>query len=438
MNVPIPLTMQVIAVLNREYIPRISDAELRERLEVRGAVLIEGPKWCGKTTTAERIARSVLYMQNPATRSQNIRLAEISPQTLLAGEAPRLIDEWQLAPQLWDAVRFEVDTRGSTGQFVLTGSAVPADLPEDSHTGTGRIGRMHMRTMSSLESGDSSGAVSLGSLFSGEPMPVAPSGKQLDDVAFLVCRGGWPQSIGMTERQALRQARDYLDEVCESDISRVDGVERDAAAARAILHSYGRMVASQGKITQMLEDVRGMGFAMSESSLRNYIAALRKIFVLEDLSAWNPNLRSKTAIRSAPTRHFSDPSIVAAALRLGPADLVADLKTFGLAFESMCIRDLRVYSAALDGDVYHYRDRSGLEADAVVHLRDGKYALVEVKLGGETLIEEGAKSLTTLRDRVDAERTGEPAFLMVLTAVGEYSYPREDGVLVCPIGCLGV
>ena len=251
-------------------------------------------------------------------------------------------------------------------------------------------------------------------------MPVAPSDKQLDDVAFLVCRGGWPQSIGMTERQALRQARDYLDEVCESDISRVDNVERDAAAARAILRSYGRMVASQGKITQMLEDVRGMGFAMSESSLRNYIAALRKIFVLEDLSAWNPDLRSKTAIRSAPTRHFSDPSIAAA------------------AFESMCVRDLRVYSAALDGDVYHYRDRSGLEADAVVHLRDGKYALVEVKLGGETLIEEGAKSLTTLRDRVDAERTGEPVFLLVLTAVGEYSYPREDGVLVCPIGCLGV
>ncbi|MBQ9002130.1 MAG: ATP-binding protein [Eggerthellaceae bacterium] len=420
-----------------DYIPRLSDAELRDRLEVRGAVLVEGPKWCGKTTSARQAAASVVYLQDPETRAQNLRLAELSPRTLLEGGVPRLVDEWQMAPSLWDAVRFEVDERGMPGQFILTGSAAPASLANDSHTGTGRIGRMRMRTMSLLESGDSTGAVSLGSLLAGEPAPIARSEKQLAEIASLTCRGGWPQAVRMGERQALRQARDYLDEVCESDVSRVDGVKRNPDVARAVLRSYARMVSSQGTIANMVKDVQGSGHPASEKSVRNYLDALRKIFVLEDLRAWNPNLRSKTAVRTAPTRHFSDPSIAAAALGLGPGDLISDLETFGLLFEDLCVRDLRAYAAALDGDVFHYRDRSGLEADAVVHLRDGSYALIEIKLGGDTLVAEGAENLVKLRNRIDTNSMREPAFLMVLTAVGDYSYPLENGVIVCPIACLG-
>lgn len=422
----------------REYLPRIYDSLLEKRLSAKGAVLVEGAKWCGKTTTCERFAESIVYMQDPTTKAQNLRLAEIAPLELLRGATPRLIDEWQLAPQLWDAVRFEVDHRDEFGQFLLTGSAVPPDTDEISHTGTGRIARMKMRPMSLFESKDSTGSVSLGALFEGEQVPIAHAECSLERMAFLLCRGGWPRAVELNDELALMQVPDYLDGVVNSDVSRVDEKERNPRVARALLRSYARMSASQGKVTEIVADVNAQGVQVSDSTVRDYIRALEQIFVLEDLLAWNPNLRSKTAIRTAPTRHFVDPSIAVAALALGPGDLIADLNTFGLLFETMCLRDLRVYADALGGDVYHYRDRSGLEADAVIHLRNGSYGLVEVKLGGDSLIEEGAKSLLALRDKIDASTTGAPSFLMVLTATGNYSYYREDGVFVVPLAVLGV
>lgn len=421
----------------REYLPRIYDPLLKKRVRAKGAVLVEGAKWCGKTTTCERLAESAIYLQDPSTKAQNIRLAEIAPLELLRGATPRLIDEWQLAPQLWDAVRFEVDHREEFGQFILTGSAVPPDPKKMSHTGTGRIARMKMRPMSLYESGDSTGAVSLSALFAGEQVPIARSECSLEHMAFLLCRGGWPRAVGLDDESALLQAPDYLDGVINSDVSRVDEKERNPRVTRALLRSYARFSASQGKVTEMLADVNAQGVQASESTVRDYIRALEQIFVLEDLLAWNPNLRSKTAVRTAPTRHFVDPSIAAAALALGPGDLMADLNTFGLLFETMCLRDLRVYADALGGEVYHYRDRSGLEADAVIHLHNGAYGLVEVKLGGESLVDEGAKSLLSLRNKIDVSTTGSPSFLMVLTAVGDYSYYREDGVFVVPLAVLG-
>lgn len=421
----------------REYLPRIYDPLLKKRVRAKGAVLVEGAKWCGKTTTCERLAESAIYLQDPSTKAQNIRLAEIAPLELLRGATPRLIDEWQLAPQLWDAVRFEVDHREEFGQFILTGSAVPPDPKKMSHTGTGRIARMKMRPMSLYESGDSTGAVSLSALFAGEQVPIARSECSLEHMAFLLCRGGWPRAVGLDDESALLQAPDYLDGVINSDVSRVDEKERNPRVTRALLRSYARFSASQGKVTEMLADVNAQGVQASESTVRDYIRALEQIFVLEDLLAWNPNLRSKTAVRTAPTRHFVDPSIAAAALALGPGDLMADLNTFGLLFETMCLRDLRVYADALGGEVYHYRDRSGLEADAVIHLHNGAYGLVEVKLGGESLVDEGAKSLLSLRNKIDVSTTGSPSFLMVLTAGGDYSYYREDGVFVVPLAVLG-
>ncbi|MBM6676935.1 ATP-binding protein [Olsenella uli] len=420
------------------YLPRVFDRVLERRLASKDAVLIEGAKWCGKTSTAERQAASVLYMQRPETREQNIRLAEISPSLLLQGDAPRLIDEWQLAPKLWDAVRFEADRRQEFGQFILTGSTVPPKKGERRHTGIGRIGRMRMRPMALMESGESTGAVSLGDLFAGKSLPIAPADITIDRLAFLVARGGWPRAIGQGEAEALQQAYDYLDAVVEDDISEVDGVARDPSRARRIMRSYARFTASQGKISQMVADVAQSDDPSADMTVRSYLTALRNLFVIEELPAWNPNLRSKAAIRTTETRHFTDPSIAVAALGTSPDGLLRDLETFGLLFESMCVRDLRTYMDGLGGFVSHYRDSSGLECDAVAHLRDGSYGLIEIKLGGDGLVAEGARSLLKLRKTIDTSRMGEPAFLMVLTGVGEYSYPREDGVLVVPIGTLGV
>jgi len=419
----------------KQYLPRIYDKVLARRLEARGAVLVEGAKWTGKTTTSLRQARSVLYMQNPDTRSQNILLADIRPSELLKGDVPRLIDEWQISPKLWDAVRFEVDLRDKFGQFILTGSAVPANMDKTFHTGTGRISRMRMRTMSLFESGDSTGTVSLQSLFSGEELPVSTSESTIEKTAFLTCRGGWPKAINQTERVALQQAFDYLDAVVQTDISRVDDVERDAYKARALMRSYARMISSQASVESIEEDLKGSD-SMSVNTVRAYLGALRKIFVIEDMPAWNPNLRSKTAVRTSPTRHFVDPSIATAALGLGPADLIGDLKTFGLLFESLCVRDLRVYADELDGEVYHYRDKSNLECDAVVHLRNGTYGLIEIKLGGESLIEEGAKTLLALKKKINTKKMKTPSFLMVITGTTPYSYTREDGIQVVPLACI--
>lgn len=419
------------------YLPRIFDNILARRLKVKDAILVEGAKWCGKTSTAQQQAASALYLQDPASRDQNLRIAEINPSLLLEGDVPRLIDEWQLAPKLWDAVRFEADKRQEFGQFILTGSTVPPSKGARRHTGTGRIGRMTMRPMTLAESGESNAKVSLSSLLAGDPLPMAKSDITLSDLAFLVCRGGWPRSVKASDAVALQQAFDYLDAIVEDDISDIDDTPRDPMRARAIMRSYVRMVSSQGKISQMVADVARSDDPSADATVRSYLSALRRLFVLEELPAWNPNLRSKAVVRTTDTRHFTDPSIAVAALGTNPDGLIADMRTFGLLFESLCIRDLRTYMEALDGSVSHYRDSTGRECDAVVHLRNGSYGLVEVKLGGEGLIDEGALNLLDLTKKIDTETMGEPAFLMVLTGVGDYSYPREDGVLVVPIGTLG-
>lgn len=423
--------------MSREYLPRIADKLLIDRLDARGAVLIEGAKWCGKTTTAKQHAGSVLYMTDPARRSQNLLLAAAEPTALLRGPVPRLIDEWQIAPQLWDAVRFEVDQRDEFGQFILTGSSVPPSDKQITHTGTGRISRLRMRPMSLSESGDSSAVVSLEALFREQTLPVSETQASLEDVAFLLCRGGWPRAVGQPRRIALQQARDYVDAVTESDISRVDDVARNPQLAARLMRSYARMESSQAKLSHIRQDLAAGDSAPSEKTLRSYLTALERIFVIEDLPAWNPNLRSKTAIRTTPTRHFVDPSIAAAALGIDPAGAMQDLETFGLLFESLCVRDLRIYAEALDGQVFHYRDRSGLESDAVVHLRDGRYGLIEVKLGGDQLIDEGARTLLDLASRIDTTKMAAPSFLMIVTATGAYSHTRPDGVLVVPITTLG-
>lgn len=420
-----------------KYKERIVDGLLSEKLEGMGAVLIEGPKWCGKTTTAEYASQSTLYMSDPAEKEQNLQLAAVSPQTLLAGETPRLIDEWQLAPALWDAVRFEVDHRDGVGQFILTGSAVPPDTRQISHTGTGRIARLHMRTMSLFESGDSNGCVRLGELFANPPQIYGVNELSINDIAYLICRGGWPIASMQKRSIALERAFDYYNAIVKVDISRVDEVKRNPERAKRLMRSYARHQGSQASLATIGDDVRANdGGSLAENTLYDYLNALRKIFVIEDMEAWNPNLRSKTAIRTADTRYFSDPSIGTAALGLGPDDLIADLKTMGLFFETMCIRDLRVFAESLKGNVFHYRDKNGLECDAVIHLRNGSYGLVEIKLGGDKLIAEGVKNLNALAGKIDTDKMKAPSFKMVLTGVGRYAFRREDGVYIVPIGCL--
>lgn len=421
----------------KEYRKRVADEILARKLEGKGAVLIEGPKWCGKTTTAEQIASSILYMDDPEKKEQNISMSELNPKRLLKGETPRLIDEWQLAPKLWDAIRFEVDHRGELGQFILTGSAVPADSKEVTHSGTGRFTWLTMRPMSLYESGESSGDVSLKALFEENAEVDGEANISIEQLAFLACRGGWPQAIGMRDEIALDQAKDYFDAVVRSDINRADNVQKNAEKVRRLMRSYARNQGSQVPNTVLAKDVSASDEeSMNDVTVASYLNALRKIFVVEDMPAWNPNLRSKTAIRSSDTRYYVDPSIAAAALGIGPNDLINDLNTFGFIFETLCIRDLRVFADALDGQVYHYRDKDGQECDAVVHLRNGQYGLVEIKLGGEKLIDEGARSLKVMESKIDTTRMKSPSFLMVLTGIGDYAYRRKDGVCVVPIGCL--
>lgn len=418
------------------YRNRIADKILSDKLEAKGAVLIQGAKWCGKTTTASQQAKSILYMQNPREKRQNLELAQIDPGLLLEGETPRLIDEWQIAPQLWDAIRFEVDQRDAFQQFILTGSSVPANMDITSHSGTGRITRMLMRPMSLYESEDSNGTVSLRELFDGKKI-AKKSDLDIKTLAYLICRGGWPKAIDQNERIALSQAYDYVDAVVESDISQVDGVTRNPLRARLLLKVFSRYIGSPGKVSKIKEDMSvNDSDELSDKTIYEYINALKRIFVIEDLPAWNPNLRSKTAIRTSDTRYFVDPSIAVAALRLGPQDLLNDLHTFGFLFENLCIRDLRVFVDVLDGDLYHFRDKTGLECDAVLHLRNGQYGLIEIKLGGDTAIEDGARNLLKLREKIDTGKMKEPSFMMVLCGTASYAYQREDGVYVVPVGCL--
>ena len=423
--------------MDKLYKPRIADNLLQRKLAGKGAVLIEGAKWCGKTTTAEQIAKSILYMSEPGMLEQNIRMASINPKLLLQGDLPRLIDEWQIAPQLWDSIRFEADHSPSLGLFVLTGSSVPADMSKVVHSGTGRIGWLKMRPMSLWESQESTGEVSLAELFKTPEQISGVNRQDIDWLAFVTCRGGWPLAVDMDREIALDQAFDYVEAVEKRDIQRVDGVERDPVRVHRLLRSLARNQGSQASCGTIRSDLQvNESDGLSEETISSYIQALKEIFVVEDAEAWNPNLRSKTAIRTSDTRYFTDPSIATAALGIGPNDLINDLNTFGLMFETLCVRDLRVYAEALNGNVYHFRDKNGLECDAVVHLRDGSYGLVEIKLGGDDLIEEGAESLKTLAAKIDTEHMKEPAFKMVLIGVGTYAYRREDGIYVVPIGCL--
>ena len=419
----------------KKYKIRIADKILQKKLNAKGAVLIEGAKWCGKTTTASQIAKSILSMQNPEEKEQNIRLAELSPSRLLNGKTPRLIDEWQLAPKLWDAVRFEVDKRDEFNQFILTGSAVPADLKEITHTGTGRISRMLMRPMSLFESQESNGSVSLSELFSGKTNIDGENTIDIDELAFIICRGGWPKAVGLKQDIGLSQAIDYYDAVVNSDISRVDNIERNPERAKRLLRAYARSIGTQTKLTSLSDDVNEDNNLGTNPTIYNYINALQKIFVIEDSHAWNPNLRSKTAIRTTDTRYFTDPSIAAAALGLGPNDLIDDIKTMGFFFENLCIRDLRVYADSLDGTIYHYRDKNGLECDAVIHLRNGAYGLIEIKLGGDKAIEEGKYTLNKLAENIDYNLMKKPSFKMVITGTGKYAY-KDGDTFIIPIGCL--
>ena len=399
--------------------------------------MIEGAKWCGKTTTAEQQARSILYMSESGKTEQNIQLATLNPKLLLKGENPRLIDEWQIAPQLWDSIRFESDHRHQVGLFILTGSSVPPDMSQIIHSGTGRFAWLRMRPMSLWESGESSGDVSLSHIFDGEHDIAGISNIGLERIAFITCRGGWPLAIGMEDDIALDQAFDYIDAVKNRDIQRVDGIARDPSRVHRLLRAYARHQGAQVTNPAIREDlINNEGDSLDVDTVASYIKALKNIFVIDEVEAWNPNLRSKTAIRTSDTRYYTDPSIATAALGIGPNDLIYDLNTFGFIFETLCIRDLRTYADALNGRVFHYRDKNGLECDAVIHLRDGRYGLIEIKLGGEKLINEGATTLKELANKIDTTKMKKPSFLMVLTATGDYAFRREDGVLVVPISCL--
>lgn len=420
------------------YRKRIADDVLQKRLEAKGAVLIEGPKACGKTTTAEMQASSIIYINDPMQFQQNLILSEIDPEVLLEGDNPRLIDEWQLTPKLWDAIRFSIDHRRKFGLYILTGSAVPANTDEIHHTGTGRFSWMKMRPMSLYESGESTGEVSLSSLFNNPETAVRGTASlSLKDIEFLICRGGWPLSLDVSSDVALRQSVDYVDAVINEDISRVDGVKKKTSLVRRLMRVLARNQGTQVTIDSLVKDVSANETVEnSRNTIASYLNALKKIFVIEDMEAWNPKLRSKTAVRTSDTRYFIDPSIATASLRLGPGDLIADIETMGFMFETLAVRDLRVYADAIDADVYHYRDKSNLECDAVVHCRNGKYGLIEIKLGGDSLIDKGVESLLKLRKNIDFEKMSSPSFLMVLTAVGSRAYRRPDGVLVVPIGSL--
>lgn len=426
-----------------KYLKRMADKQLKDNLEAFGAVLIEGPKWCGKTTTAKQQAKSILALQDPDTREGYLATAAIRPSLLLGGETPRLIDEWQVAPTLWDAVRVMVDNRGEVGQFILTGSN-SIDKSAVMHSGTGRIARMQMYPMSLFESKESSGIISLSELFNNPLLDIdgIHSTMALEDLIFAACRGGWPASLRPRKASTrLLIARDYINSLCKVDISTVDNTARDETMARLILRSYARNISTLASKSSMLSDIRAQIDTLAKNTFDSYVNAFRQLFVIQDIQAWNPAIRSATAIRSSLKRGFVDPSIAVAALGLTPDALQMDLKTFGFIFESMCIRDLKAYSQALGSSMSYYHDRHDLEADAVLHLADGRYALIEFKLGGKE-IEKGASHLLKIRSLVKEYnrqekqiKLREPDLLMVITA-GPIAYSRPDGVKVVPLACL--
>lgn len=419
-----------------KYLDRIADKVLNDALNRIGAVVIEGPRYCGKTTTARQKCKSEIRLDNPETRKNFIALASVDLGLLLEGEAPRLIDEWQDIPQLWEAVKYEVDNREKHGQFILTGSITPPDINQIYHSGVGRITKIKMKTMSLFESGESSGEVSLSSLFDDTPIH-GLNHLTARDLAYLICRGGWPASVGENEENALGQVRDYYSMLVESDMSRAGNVARNPVRVQSVIRSYSRHIGTQAKVTQILKDlIANDSTSVSEDTIYSYIDALKKLYVVEEVPAWNPILRSSVSIRTANTKNFSDPSIAAAALGMAPDTLLYDFRAFGLLFKSMCIRDLSIYAQFLDGNVFHYRDSNDLECDAVVQMRDGRWGAIEIKLGSDDQIDVAAKNLNKFKNLIDTEKMPGPSFLMVLSGTAPMAYKRPDGVYVVPLGCL--
>jgi hypothetical protein len=419
--------------LESGYLERVSDKVLDRVLKSSGAVLIEGPKWCGKTRSAEERANSAIYIQDPDNSEAYKKAADTKPSILLEGDTPRLIDEWQTVPVLWDAVRFAVDKRRERGQFILTGSAVPRDNVVQ-HSGTGRIARMLMRPMSLFESMESNGTVSLKEIFNNTTDGSCISTLTIEMLAHAIIRGGWPEAVCEHGESALHHVYNYIDAVINKDVSEVDGVEKNPVRLRVLMRSLARNISTTVSLSTIQDDMATNDEVISDKTISSYINALRRIFVIEDLPAWSPAMRSKTTIRTSSKRHFVDPSIATAALRATQSSLLNDFNSFGLLFESLCIRDLRVYAQANDGVVFHYRDRNNLETDAVVQLNDGRWGAIEVKMGASE-IEKAAKNLINLRDKVNVDKMMNPSFLMILTA-SEVGYQRKDGIYVVPIGCL--
>jgi predicted AAA+ superfamily ATPase len=421
--------------MKKNYLPRIADKLLSESLESSGAVLIEGPKWCGKTRTAEEKSKSILYLQNPDKRHQYMEIASTQPSLLLEGDTPRLLDEWQEAPVLWDAARYLIDQRCEVGQFIFTGSVIPPKENKPLHSGAGRFSRMKMRTMSLFESKESTGDVSISKLFEGNHDIKGFSKLSLRDIAEALTRGGWPASVLEANRKAaLKRVYNYLEIVINEDISAVDDITKNPHRVRTLMRSLARNVATAASINTIRKDVEKDDDELSPNTITQYINALRLLFVVEDLPAWNPQIRSKSVMRTSSTRHFTDPSIAAAVLRASADKLLDDFETFGLLFESMCVRDLRVYAEANDGDVFYYRDNRGLEVDCIVELKDGRWGAIEIKLGASKF-DDAAKNLKALKDNIDIDKMSEPAFLMILSGT-DIAYKRTDGVLVVPLGCL--
>ncbi len=417
----------------RNYHPRICDKLIQSYLSTSGALLIEGPKWCGKTWAGMNACNSVLYMQDPDKRAGYLRMADTMPSHLLQGEKPRLIDEWQEAPVLWDAVRFDVDRSGLWGQYVLTGSATPRQDTLPKHTGTGRIARLRMRPMSLFESQESNGVVSLKKLFQGDTEIVGNSTLSIPQIATAICRGGWPEAVAK-DSTSVRIARNYVEAVINADIRSADNVNRDPHRVRQLLRSYARNISTLAAQTTILADMQANDVSFSATTMYKYISALQQIFLIEDTPAWKPSLRSKSAIRTTEKRQFVDPSIAVASMHADADSILADFEFFGFLFESLATRDLRIYSQAIDGEVFHYRDKDKLEADLVIRLHDGRWAAVEVKLGSRE-IEDGARHLLELSKKVDTAKVGKPSFMMIVTG-GEFAYKRKDGVLVVPLACL--
>lgn len=421
-----------------KYLERVGDELLKRKLRSSAAVLIEGPKWCGKTSMGAQLAKSIIYIQDPDKRNMYRKMADTQPSLLLEGETPHMLDEWQTIPVLWDAVRFAADKRQKMNQFILTGSATPLDEDGNSdmeHTGTGRIARLRMRPMSLWESKESSGQVSLQALFEGiQEMGLFENPHTLQDIAYIMCRGGWPGSLSLDRDAALDVAVNLVDEIVNTDVNRVDGTEKNPDRVRAVLRSYARNISTMTTASTIMGDVRANDVSITDKTLSNYLTALRRLFIIEDVKAWQPSLRSRTGIRTSDKRHFVDTSIATAILELNPKSVLEDFELFGFLFEDFCLRDIRVYTELLRGTVYHYHDNSNLEADLIIRLHDGRWAAIEVKTGSKE-IEEAAENLITLSNEVNTSKIGSPSFLMVLTA-GQYAYRRKDGVYVVPIGCL--